>query len=104
MTSPTSLTMDGFIRGLQAELMVLVAIILGIIVVRGIILSVMRKTQSVGVTSSVPRFVNWGTGIAFVLVLIGFGWNAATYGTNAIPHSDLDKSSIYQQMDSNIKR
>jgi len=48
--------------------------------------------------------VNWAAGVLFVLALIGFGLNAMTYGTNAIPHTDLDKSSIYHDMDSNIKR
>ena len=109
MTPSVSLTVEGWIRGLQAEMLAIIGVVLGIIVVRWVILSLMLKVRPVGNAPGEGRnrirgLVNWGAGIAFVLALAGFGWNAAIFGTNAIPRSDIDKSSVYQQMDFNIKR
>lgn len=109
MTPSTSLTLGGFLQGLQAQTMGLIATIILILVARWVILSFVSKTQSVGGASAedtgpVRSFVNWGAGIVLVLTLVGFGWSAANYATNVIPHTDLDKSGVYQDMNSNIQK
>ncbi|OGC87478.1 hypothetical protein A3B33_02405 [Candidatus Adlerbacteria bacterium RIFCSPLOWO2_01_FULL_54_16] len=108
MTPSTSLTLEGFLRGLQAQSMWLIGSIVFILVALWLIRSIIAKSVENGMSAKDAQttrgFVNWAAGLITVLVLIGFAFNAANYATNLIPRSGLDKSSIYQDMDSNIQK
>lgn len=108
MTPSTSLTLGGFLQGLQADLMGLIAALVIISVVIGVIHYFIRNAAKDSSDKELANdFLKWVDRIGLlviVLTVIGFGIHAAVYATNSIPRSDLDKSGVYEQMDSNIKK
>ena len=109
MTPSTGLTLQGFLQGLHANMAGLVASIVAILVVLLVVrwfINKMANSSEMG-DSEVATARGWANGIAGVLaciVLVGFAVNAASYATNVIPRTGLDRSSINQDMDANIKR
>lgn len=108
MTPSTSLTLQGFLQGLQGNMMGLIGSLITILIVLLIVrwfISKLLGEQSIE-QSDATSARGWVNGIAGVLafvVIAGFCISAATYATNAIPRSTLDASSIYRDMDNNIK-
>lgn len=109
VTPSTSLTLQGFLQGLHGNMMWLIGSIIAIVVVLLIVRWLINKMTKDGEMneSEAATARNWANGIASVVTLVviaGFAINAATYATNMIPRTGLDRSSINQDMDANIKR
>jgi len=107
MTPSTTLTLEGFLRGLQAEIAALIGAVILILIVLLLarwLINQRAANRDVFDATSARSLANKIAGIVFLLVLVGFAVNAATYASNVVPRSDLDGSSIYRDMDSNIKR
>lgn len=109
MTPSTSLTLGGFLQGLQANMMGLIGSLIAILVVLLIVrwfVSKLLGEQSIeqGDANSARSWANGVAGVVALVVVAGFCINAATYATNVIPRSELDRSSINRDMDANIKR
>ena len=109
MTFSSTLTLGGFLRGLQREMVGLIGSIILIIIILLIVrwfISKLLTSHDIENDEAVSGR-KWAGSIAAVLiclVLVGFAINAATYATNMIPHSDIDKSGVYTQMNSNIQK
>jgi hypothetical protein len=110
MTFSTSLSFGGFLQGLQADLMSLIGSLICICLLWFIVRWVVRtsvadasKTETAQALQALQS-VNKVMKFIILLTVLGFGVHAATFATNAIPHTDLDKSSVYDQMNSNIKK
>ena len=109
MTPSTSLTLQGFLQGLHGNMMWLVGSIITIVVVLMIVrwfISKSLKEQNIEQSdaASARSWANSIAGVVTLVVIVGFAFNAATYATNAIPRSELDRTSINRGMDANIKR
>ena len=107
MTLSTSLTLGGFLQGPQGEWMALIGALVFVLVVWIVIhrtISQFNTKEMVEDVATARRWTNRIAGIVVLLLLVGFVVNAATYATNAVPHSDLDKTSIYEQMHSNTQQ
>ena len=105
MIPSTSLSLMGFFQGLQGELYTIIYTIISILVIRWIALIVVKKIQfdSEEELTTSRNFINLFSGIILLISVVGFIVNATIFTTNVIPHSDLDKTSVYEQMNSNIK-
>lgn len=108
MTPSTALTLQGFLQGLQSNMMGLVGSLVAILVILFVSRWLIGRAHANGMNDndarSVRGFANKVAALAAVLVLVGFAVSAASYGTNAIPHSTLDRSTINDDMNANIKR
>ncbi len=109
MTPSTSLTLQGFLQGLQGNMMWLIGSIITIVVVLLVVRWFINKMAKDGGmddsdATTVRSWVNGVAGIVALVVITGFCVNAASYATNAIPRSELDRSSINRDMGANIKR
>jgi hypothetical protein len=104
MTPSISLAPRGFLQGLQAEVMWLIAAIIAVVILLLLVrwcIGKLADTQQKA--RSARRVANGVASVVALLVLVAFCLNAATYATNAIPRSGLDRSSIDEQMNFNIK-
>lgn len=109
MTPSTSLTLQGFLQGLHGNMMWLIGSIIAIVVVLLVVRWFINKVAKGGdmndsEAATARSWVNGIAGVVALLVIAGFCINAATYATNTIPRSELDRSSINRDMDVNIKR
>jgi heme A synthase len=105
MTPSTDASFGGFLQGMQANMMSLIGTIIFILVVWLLVRFIISKmTDNEDDAASAKRFVNWTAAIVGLLGIVGFSMNAMTFATNQIPHSDLDKSPVYDEMNSNIKK
>ena len=104
MTLSTSSTLGGFLQGMQANAMALTGTLVFLLVVFLIIRSFIARFVDQGEADSMRRGINWAAGVIAIVAVVGFGINGANYATNAIPRTDLDKSSVYDQMNSNIQK
>ncbi|HEY4501693.1 MAG TPA: hypothetical protein VJJ20_01325 [Candidatus Paceibacterota bacterium] len=109
MTPSTTLTLGGFIQGLQSNMVGLIGSIVVILIVLLIVrwfISKSLREQNIEQTeaNSARSWANSIAGIVALVVIAGFCINAATYATNVIPRTGLDRSSINHDMDVNIKR
>lgn len=109
MTPSTSLTLGGFIQGLQGNMMGLIGSLVAILIVLFVVRWLISKSlgeQGIeqGEASSFRTWANGIAGVVAVVVVAGFCINAANYATNVIPRTGLDRSSINQGMDANVKR
>lgn len=106
MTPSTYWTFEGFLRGIQANMMALIFAIVLILLARFVILRFAPKvmTDDAEEIRIVRWWVNRGAFMLFVIAIAGFGLSGASYLTNAIPRATLDASGVYKQMDSNIKK
>jgi hypothetical protein len=109
MTPTTQFAAEGLFRQLQPAILSLIGIIVGILVLLWIIRSFVRRTRTIGVPADgappVQSFLNWGAGILITVAVFGFVWHLlAVLAVNRMPRAELDRSTIYEQMDSNIKR
>ncbi len=109
MTPSTSLTLQGFLQGLHANAMGLVVSIITIMVILFVVrwfINKVAKSNDMD-DSEVASARSWANSIAGAvtcIALIVFAINAATYTTNVIPRTGLDRSSINQDMDANIQK
>ncbi|HEY4487130.1 MAG TPA: hypothetical protein VJB70_05400 [Candidatus Paceibacterota bacterium] len=109
MIPQTSLTLQGFLQGLHGNMTGLIGSIIAIAIVLFIVrwfINKMAKDADLD-DSETATARSWANGIAGVVALVviaGFCINAVTYATNAIPRSELDRSSINRDMDVNINR
>ena len=101
MTPSSSWTIEGFLRGLHAELMAFAIVMFVLLVV----LLILRRVMSASGenVSATYRHANKIVGFIAIIIVAGFVINAAIFATNVTPHSELDETNIYQQMNSNIK-
>ncbi|OGG76867.1 hypothetical protein A3B35_00225 [Candidatus Kaiserbacteria bacterium RIFCSPLOWO2_01_FULL_54_24] len=109
MTPSTSLTLGGFVQGLQANMMGLIGSLVAVLIILLIVRWFISKSlgeQGIeqGDANSTRRWANSIALIITIVVVVGFSWNAANYATNVIPRTGLDRSSINQDMDANVKR
>jgi phage-related holin len=112
MTPSNELTLQGFLQGLQGNMMWLFGSIIAIVVIlmiaRWFIKKIAREDREDGieeieVKAALSRINR--TALVFVLIMVAlFCINATMYATNTIPRSELDRSSINRDMDANIKR
>lgn len=105
MTPSTSLTLQGFLQGLHGSMFGLIGSLVAIVVILLFTHWVISKSADSG--SEVATARSWANrifGVIALLVILGFGVNAATYATNIIPRSTLDRSSIYEDMNENVER
>jgi len=104
MTPSTSLTLEGFLRGLHASSVGLISTIVVITVTWLFVRCLIGKNEAVWQTKEIATSKIWCNRIAggmILLTLISFALSAANYAVNMIPRAGLDGSSIYQQMDAN---
>jgi heme A synthase len=105
MTPSTDASFGGFLQGMQANMMSIVGTIIFILMVWLLARFIISKmTDNEDDATSAKRFINWSAAIVVLLSFVGFSMNAMTFATNQIPHSDLDKSPVYNEMNSNIEK
>ncbi len=108
MTPTTGFAAEGLLRQLMPSAMSAIGAIVIIIVAVWVIRSFTNRVQ-VTEGASIEDFkgsmgwLNWGSKILILLILVGFVWNALSVtAINRMPRSDLDGSAVYDQMNNNI--
>lgn len=99
---------EGLARSLQGSIMVLVGVLVVIAICVAIVLHLIKKAEEDHLDSdeaATGRRWTWGAGVSVALLSVGiFVWYAvAVASTNRMPRSDIDKSPVYEQMDSHGK-
>jgi branched-subunit amino acid permease len=101
----TSPTLGGYVQGMQAQMMSLIGALIFIAIVWWLVRLVVYKTaENEADAVTVSGYVSKIAWTVILLTFAGFSFNALTFATNQIPHSDLDKSSVYEDMNANIKK
>ena len=100
---------EGFARALQGDAMLLLGglvllVVVSLLINRAFNLSAERQ----GVTADKVKEMRWWKRkiitVLIVLAIVSFGWRITTFAlANRIPRADVDKSGVYEKMDSNIK-
>ena len=109
MTPTTDFAAQGLLQQLQPSIMTLFGALLTIAVVVWLIRRSFAKAQAEGgITKeeavSIRRNTNWGVSTLVILILIVFAWHTVTtVAINRMPHSELDGSAVYDQMQKNIQ-
>jgi hypothetical protein len=106
----TSGSVEGFLRVIQGDLTGVLGLILFIIVAALLVRWLLGLGQGEDGLSAKDvqdaRRLTRSLALWIVLfALIGFSWRMVVLASvNYMPHADIDKSSVYEQMNSNIKR
>ena len=103
MTPTTSLSMEGFLRGMQGNIGALIGSMIAIAVVLLIVRWFMARSLESDELPTARRWANRFAGLVAIVAIIGFVVNAAWFTTNIISRSSLDRSSVNEQMNSNIQ-
>ncbi|MDO8706109.1 MAG: hypothetical protein Q7J84_14295 [Sulfuricaulis sp.] len=107
MTPSTSLTLGGFLQGLQGNMMGLISSLFAVLIILLIVHWFISKSlgeQNIEQGNAARSWVNGIAAVVALVVIAGFCISAATYATNVIPRTGLDRSLINQDMNTNIKR
>jgi len=109
MTPSTSLTLGGFLQGLHSNLLGLIGSLIAVLIILLIVrwfISKLLGEQSIEQSdaNSIRSWTNSIAGVVALVVIAGFCISAANYATNVIPRTGLDRSSVNQDMNANIKR
>lgn len=100
---------EGFLRAMQGEIMALVGFIIFLLFIGWIVAWLTKRAveERKSTSEEMQEILKWRGKIIKLLIIISlliFGWQAVTFiAANRIPRADVDKSSVYDQMDSNIK-
>lgn len=96
----------GLIRALQGEIVIFLAFVFLSFIVAKIIKFVINKSLEAGDIEDEQakkgrEWVSKGFIIILLLVTLVLGWRFANYMlANRVPRADVDKSSVYEKMDS----
>lgn len=101
---------EGLLRALQGDIMALIGFIVILLVVGWIVGQMVKQSAGAGkeMDDDAKNVLKWRKKIIICLILLAsflFAWRAVTFiSANRIPRADVDKSSVYDQMNLNIKR
>jgi len=101
---------EGFFRALQGDFRSLVGWLLSVLaawlVIRWLIGKARQNGWNTGRDEQFPRTAaNRVALIVTCVVAAGFVWRAVSVtSVNRMPRADLDKTGVYQQMDTNIQK
>jgi len=96
----------GFFRTMQPEIITLVVVIALIFIAALFMNALFDSQKNCGEDVETPRiFFNVFMSIIAIFVLVCFGLSAfSSFSKNRMPRQDVDRTGIYQQMDSNLKK